>query len=138
MNEAIGYLHTHSNIPKRAIVFDIDDTLLVSNTNNIIIEVYTLYRFALTHGYTIFIVTNRIDNGTKYTAKQLQRHNITYKSLYLQNQRSILNPYIYKELCRKNIESDGYHVVVSVGDMPWDGGKYGGKFFQVSDSKIHE
>lgn len=116
------------NMPNNpVIVFDIDDTL-IHTSGNIIYPMLNVYNYAKSLGIIPMLITNR--GGSQeviiYTENQLLEANITdYKSLYFRNPGTD-NPYKYKELARKNIHDRGFYVLMSIGDMPWDIGNYGG------------
>ena len=66
----------------------------------------------------------------EYTKKQLHHCNIDeYKQIYFRSPNITNNPWIYKMNARKNIHYNGYIILMSIGDMIWDIGEYGGKGF---------
>lgn len=122
-----------------AVVYDIDDTLIDSNRQPKEEIIYT-YNYALSKGLVPFLVTAR--RGTEEiissTHEELQRNGINnYRGIYF------LSPDLYKKtktlfeleetiklyklFSRKDITENGYKVLLSIGDKPWDIGKYGGE-----------
>lgn len=112
--------------PNSAVVFDIDETLIDSNGRNIT-SVVSFYNYVKSKGATPMIVTARINTkkNMKHTIEQLKRNGITgYRYLYLMPKNT--NVWDYKASARKHIITQGYEVEMSLGDKPWDIGKYGG------------
>jgi hypothetical protein len=110
------------------IIFDIDDTLIYNMTDTIINPVFMFYNWIKTLGIIPVIITAR--SGRKesilYTREQLQKIGISgYNFIFFRNPE-INNIYLYKKNCRKIIQDKGYNILMSVGDMPWDIGEYGG------------
>lgn len=123
----IDILEQNKNIYKKSVIYDIDDTLIFNSgiPNQEIIEIYN---YAKSLGYTIFIITAREGNckNMNWTVQQLLENNISgFKRIYFRpkNKKDIFN---YKLLCRKNIYDNGYNTILSIGDMNWDVGQYGG------------
>jgi len=110
-----------------AIVFDIDHTLIDQFGNPIEPVVY-LFNAIKQRGITPVIITARQGDEmvTRWTQDQLERLNITeYRSIYfLPPGRT--DPWRFKMLARKNIHDNGYVVIMTIGDEPWDHGEYGG------------
>lgn len=114
------------------IVYDIDRTLLHDNGKPIVPIVWT-YNYALCKGITPVIITAREGNhiNISYTNKQLTENGITqYKSIYFRP-KGIDDVARYKFLARKDIFDRGGDVLISVGDMEWDIGLYGGFGFKI-------
>lgn len=113
----------------QAVVFDIDDTLIHSGTHEIITDVFNIYQYCLDKGYHIHIITARPANkmNIRLTLQQLQYLNIkNYETISF---RPIfdLNVYKFKLNARKKIKDIfNQNVVMSIGDMWWDIGEYGG------------
>lgn len=116
-------------IPEKSVIFfDIDDTLIYSYTNILITPVYNFYNWIKTIGIIPIIITARpgTSDSIQYTIEQLKMLGISdYKYLYLR-EVGIQNIEHYKMKCRKSIYDQGYNVLMSIGDMYWDGGEYGG------------
>ena len=113
----------------QAVVFDIHDTLIHSGTHKIITDVFNIYQYCVNKGYHIHIITARAANKKtiQLTLQQLNFLNIKkYETISF---RPIfdLNVYKFKLDARKKIK-DKYNqnVVMSIGDMWWDIGEYGG------------
>lgn len=118
------------NIPifsNTVIVYDIDGTLLDTNGNPIgpIIDSYI---YAKSKGMIPVIITARpaFEKNIMHTREQLSNVGVTeYKYMYfmpLDKEDQAL----YKLNARKNLFERGYRVAMSIGDMPWDYGEYGG------------
>ena len=125
--QAMDYLNRITLPPNPAIVFDIDDTLIDSKGNSIH-SIIALYNFSKQLGITPIIITNRSGHyqNIEYTKEQLKQHNIVgFKLLYFRPPHK-WNPWRYKLKARENVKDKGYNVVMSIGDMEWDIGKYGG------------
>ncbi len=124
---------------KPAIVFDIDETLL-SNYSAIDKDNFTfgpasqaeatdevgtaiapslaLYRYAVSHGITPFLITGRRENTRAHTASNLAREGFTgYKELVLKPQDSTATTVDYKAGARAAIEAQGYRILAGVGDQ---------------------
>ena len=120
-------------IPKKnsdIVFFDIDDTLLRSyNTSQPIVPVVNFYKYLVNNGYNTAIITARpnFEQNVKYTIDDLKNIGIEndYKFLVLKplNEHNIVE---YKINARKQILDNGYTPLMSIGDMYWDVGKYGG------------
>ena len=126
--QAIKSLNNMSLPENAAIVFDIDDTLIRPDGQPIF-PILNLYNYSKEMGLTLILITNRLGNemGIKYTQEQLTNIGVFgYKSLYFRSPEKEDNPWRYKEISRKSIFERGFQVVMSVGDQPWDIGKYGG------------
>lgn len=127
-------IQTINNIPiysNSVIVYDIDKTL-IDDYGNPIMPILDTYFYARSMGLIPMIITARYGTATntENTKKQLQELNITYKSLYFLPIDKH-NPEIYKREARKHIHDSGYRVEISVGDMYWDIGEYGGIGFLI-------
>lgn len=134
-NLADHILHTLNNINKSiinkpVIVYDIDDTLIDSKGRPIEPIIRTYWR-AKNLGFTIVIVTAREDRHIEPTRRQLHSYGIVnYNGLYLRPSYET-DLAKYKLSARKNIHDRGSTVIMSIGDMPFDIGKYGGIGFLV-------
>jgi predicted secreted acid phosphatase len=131
LNKATIYISTLPKLSnkQRAIIFDIDDTLLIPEINKPIPETLFFYNWVKARGFKPVIVTARIGTlqNINLTIKQLKNLGIQdYEYIFFlpPESRDVAN---YKLLARKHI-SDLYdgEVVMSVGDNPWDVGDYGG------------
>ena len=132
-DKAYQYLSTHNVNTNTAVVFDIDDTLISSKNGKCIGYVVELFNYAKRIS-TPFIITNRIGNqyAIDYTNKQLYECGIHgYKDIYFQHPNTYNDPWKYKREAREHIHNTGYIVLMSIGDMPWDIGEYGGRGFII-------
>jgi len=114
------------------IVYDIDDTL-ISSGNTPKTHIIETYHYARRKGFKTVIVTARpgYDNNIKHTIDNLSEHGIEgYVRLYMLPPTKTDQAY-FKFLARKDLHDLGYKVVMSLGDMPWDIGAYGGVGFRV-------
>ena len=119
-------------IPKKTndiVFFDIDDTLLDPYTNVPIVPVLEFYKYLVTHGYNTAIITARVQTeiNYKYTVNDLESIGIKndYKFLVLKPP-GVHDVKEYKKTARKKIVEHGFNPLMSIGDMRWDTGEYGG------------
>ena len=110
-----------------SVIFDIDDTL-IDQFGNPMFDVIYLYLQAKTLGFKIFIITARSgrEENISRTIVQLEKFGIDgYSQLYFRHpdNHDVEN---YKLVTRQHIFDTGFNTVMSVGDMPWDIGLYGG------------
>jgi len=121
-------------IPKKKtdiVFFDIDDTLLRSwaQIPTPVQPVLDFYKYLTSHGYNVAIITARPDfeENVKYTVNDLKNIGIEndYKYLILRPQ-DIQDVKEFKKMARKEILDKGYTALMSIGDMYWDVGEYGG------------
>jgi hypothetical protein len=118
--------------PNSVIVYDIDNTL-IHDSGYPITPIIDTYLYAKARGFKPVIMTARpgTPENIERTKKQLQFYGISdYLCMYFRPVDK-LDPYRYKLLARENIHDRGYKVVMSIGDMPWDMGAYGGIGIQV-------
>lgn len=109
------------------VVFDIDDTLIDINGEPMF-DVIDFYRYVRTIGFKTIIITAREGSqpNINATLKELSLFGINdYHSIYFR-EPSQLNIEQYKFNSRKKVFLDGMNTVMSVGDMYWDTGAYGG------------
>jgi len=119
-------------IPKKTndiVFFDIDETLLEPYTNEPIVSVLEFYKYLVKHGYNTAIITARFQNEFNYkcTVSDLESIGIKkdYKFLVLRPLEEY-NIKEYKKMARKKIVEQGFNPLMSIGDMNWDIGEYGG------------
>ena len=95
-----------------AVMFDIDDTLIASDTGKIIEDVYDLYKSVQKKGYKMIIITARpgFYENVIWTQNQLRDIDITYDEL-------IFTPPPSKSLYKRESK---YNYILSVGDMDTD------------------
>lgn len=121
-------------IPKKPtdiVFFDIDDTLLrpYAHKPTPVKHVLDFYNYLINNNYNVAIITARpyTEENLQYTLKDLENIGIdkSYKYIIL---RPLDNHDIksYKRDARKHIVEQGYTPLMSVGDMLWDVGEYGG------------
>jgi len=130
-----------TNKKKLAVVFDIDETTLSNypellkedfgGTNDELNQVMNqgidkafppaikFYKYLLKNKVTPFFITGRTENMRAGTVKNLKAVGYThYKHLYLMpnsyNKKSVIP---FKSAARKKIESQGYDVVLTIGDQ---------------------
>jgi predicted secreted acid phosphatase len=113
--------------PTSVIVYDIDDTLL-DLSGNPIQHIVNTYNYAKSKGFLTAIITARpaIKENIERTIKQLEMNGIhDYICVYF---RPVETQDVarYKMLSRKDLHDRGYNVSMSIGDLPWDVGQYGG------------
>jgi predicted HAD superfamily phosphohydrolase YqeG len=109
----------------QAVVFDIDDTLITSDTHQPMPKTLSLFKYCVNRGYNVYIITARArtNEAIKFTLQQLSSHGITgFRSIAFRNPNDFNIPK-FKEDARKSIPQT---VIMSVGDQPWDIGKHGG------------
>lgn len=114
------------------IVYDIDNTLIDQYGQPIHAIIYT-YNYAKMRGLKPVIITARksFDSNIYHTRQQLKNFGITdYIRIYFLPEEKDNQP-VFKLLSRKNLHDNGYQVEMSLGDMPWDIGEYGGVGFIV-------
>jgi len=98
--------------PKDAVMFDIDDTLINSQTGKIIEDIYELYKNVQKKGYRMVIITARpgFYKNVLWTQKQLKDIDITYDEL-------VFTPPQSKAIYKRESK---YNYILSVGDMDTD------------------
>lgn len=128
------YKNSMGAMSKPMVVFDIDGTLLREADQTPIVPIVAFYREVQNMGISVSIVTNRVGTARviKNTKRQLAEAGLSgYKSLFFRADRRC-NPFVFKYTARRRI-SENYTVLMSVGDMLWDIGEYGGYGVLVSD-----
>jgi predicted secreted acid phosphatase len=128
ISEALTILFKTPKAENNAIIFDIDDTLICSQSLNPIVPVVQFYNFIKDLGIHPIIITARpgFHDNIHYTISQLESLGISgFKKIFFMppEERDIAG---YKKGCRKNVVDLGYNVIMSIGDMYWDVGEYGG------------
>jgi predicted HAD superfamily phosphohydrolase YqeG len=95
-----------------AAMFDIDDTLIATDTGEIIQDVYDLYKSVQKKGYKMVIITARpgYHKNVLWTRQQLRDIDITYDEL-------VFTPPLSKSLYKRDSK---YTYILSVGDMETD------------------
>jgi predicted secreted acid phosphatase len=148
-----GKHHGHSH-KKRAIVFDVDETLLsnytainadnftfgpqsqAEATNEIgtaIVPSRDLFNLAKSKHIAIFLITGRREASRAHTTSNLTREGFTgYKQLILKPDASTDSTVVYKSGARAAIEKQGYRIIANVGDQYSDlAGGHSGVAFKL-------
>uniref|UniRef100_A0A6C0EM03 Acid phosphatase n=1 Tax=viral metagenome TaxID=1070528 RepID=A0A6C0EM03_9ZZZZ len=132
-------LHTIDTLwfPQNAvIVYDIDNTL-IDLSGRPLTPIIQTYHYAKSKGIDTMIVTARLgtEKNIITTRRQLAQYGINeYLGIYFRpptNKGDAEGQTQFKLKSRKNIHDRGHLVVMSIGDMPWDIGQFGGFGFQV-------
>ena len=119
------------NIPpteKSVIIYDIDDTLISSSTNLPITPITDTYHYALQRGFKVVLITARagfLENILR-TQEQLNSLSLTnYHFIYFRppDKQDVED---FKLKAREHVFQQGFIAEMSIGDMPWDIGQYGG------------
>lgn len=113
--------------PGDIVIFDIDGTL-VDNESICLTPVIELYKYILSLKYPIYIITARLDTRVnyKFTVNMLSMCGVkNYLGIFMRP-GDMIDLYKYKESRREYLTKKGYNIVASVGDMPFDFGKYSG------------
>ena len=111
--------------PHQAVVFDIDDTLINTDTGQLMPKTFSLYQYCVARGYHVYIITARARtyDAVLYTVNQLKSLGINGYKLIAFRKPDDWDIPTYKLNARKAIPQQ---VVMSVGDQDWDIGQYGG------------
>jgi len=130
MTDLITFFEKIPKTKRDIVFFDIDDTLLRPYENNKPVKpVLDFYNYLVENGYNIAIITARLytEENLNYTLSDLKSVGIenNYKYLFLRNINEF-NTKEYKKNARKQVVDDGYIPLMSLGDMYWDMGEYGG------------
>lgn len=128
LREALYVLDRLAFPKNSAVIFDIDDTLIAEPNGRRIEPVCKFYNSVLQRGIKTVLITARpaYERTIQWTKCQLQDADITgYDSIYFRDPSEQDIPE-YKKSSRKNVWERGINVVMSVGDMWWDVGEYGG------------
>jgi len=96
--------------PRDAVMFDIDDTLLNTHTNEPIAPMIQLARYVARMGFKVILITARPESSRGHTTRQMLRLGVTYYELYF-------TPAHNKTRLKNMLP---YHFVLSVGDMDTD------------------
>lgn len=124
--EAVRRAHPNA---KLALVFDIDDTVLLDNgpskRQTVLTGMRNLFHKARSLNFGLFFITARPDRGDNFshTKRQLQRTGFgDYTKLFLMPpQFRAANQYsAFKYLMRHQIEKEGWQIVLNCGDSMHD------------------
>jgi hypothetical protein len=121
------------NTPSNAVfVFDIDHTLIDLAGRPIEPIVY-LFHEVKQRGISPVIITARIGTpeNIQWTREQLYKLGITGSIFMYFLSPDKNDPWRFKYMARKNVHERGFHVIMTIGDEPWDHGEYGGFGFMV-------
>lgn len=103
------------NIPNPVVVFDIDDTLIDSQSRNVIHPMKTLYNRILSIGIPIVLITARPPIHRLSTIRELSHNDIQgYSDLIFVDNHG--NKGQRKGNERQNIENAGYNIFLNIGD----------------------
>jgi hypothetical protein len=118
------------------VVYDIDDTLIGSNSLPIT-PIIDSYNYARQKGFNTAIITARpgFPQNIEQTDKQLRDCGISGYSFIFMLPPGKTDQAKFKLHARKHLHDLGHRVIVSVGDMPWDIGAYGGDGFRIWHSR---
>jgi acid phosphatase len=140
----------HISVPNRAIVFDIDETVLDNRelikkielpSNPVYLKTWhdeewtrwvnqaeapalkpsaELLRWARTNGFALFAITARDSEERVVTEMDLKKHDIPYDAIYLKPHGSTQSSEDFKTSHRAMIEAQGYVIVCNIGDQESD------------------
>lgn len=117
--------------PNSVIVYDIDGTLL--DETGAIQSIVDTYHQAKSAGFKTAIITARRDytQNVINTISQLGSIGVTNFShiYFLPSKKQNITKFKFQS--RQHLHELGLEVVMSIGDMPWDVGAYGGVGFLV-------
>ena len=110
------------------IVFDIDDTLIDSETHKPIEPTVDFYHMVKKLGFKTVIVTARegTEDNIQKTIDELGNIGIKDYTHIFFRLPNVMNLYLFKKNCRKHIHEKLCPIVMSIGDKNWDFGEYGG------------
>lgn len=128
INEAIKQLSLLPVKENNVIVFDIDDTMIYSHNNSIIPPVFYFYNLIRQLNILPVLITARpaYPENIKWTQDQLNEVGyLGYVKIFFKplDKQDIAN---FKLKARESLKNEGYNVLMSVGDMWWDVGEFGG------------
>lgn len=120
---AVRRLKEHAQQQNRAVVFDIDDTVLFGTAKKQKIHpvLVDIYKTAIQLGYAVFFITARIDQpgAREYTVKQLQANELgQFNDLFLMPVEYMLGENFspYKARVRQHLAQQGHNIVLNLGD----------------------
>ena len=120
-------LQSYKPMKNLAVVFDIDGTL-VKDEKYCINPVVDLYNYCLEKKFKVFIITARVRewSNVKFTINMLRKCGVVNYEGLMMRPFYETNMFSYKEEQRRLLHKMGFTVVMSVGDMDCDFGKFGG------------
>lgn len=127
MKQALYVLDRLAFPMNSAVIFDIDDTLIDSQGRRIE-PVCNFYNSVLQRGIKTVLITARpaYDRTIQWTKSQLQQAGIVNYDCIYYREASEEDVPMFKKNARKNVWDRGISVVMSIGDMWWDVGEWGG------------
>ncbi len=129
LDKASTYLFYPTPKSIGAIIFDIDDTLLIPQTGQPIPETVFFYNLIRSIGFTPVIITARpgFEENVYRTIQDLKSIGVTGFEYIFFMPPGMQDIYSYKLNARKEVY-DIYkgNIIMSIGDMEWDIGEYGG------------
>ena len=139
------YIKSIKKLPnKAAVMFDIDDTLLYVNSDNLIPikNLINLLNFCIDKELLIVIITARDNKYRQETINDLNKNGINYSILYCRNNPQD-NYELFKSDVKKKLKIDNnIEIIMSVGDQLIDVlGEYSGyglKLPNKSDPNLYE
>ena len=139
----INYLDLIEYNKNYCVMFDIDDTLIDSETSNPIKPIVNLLKECNKRKLKVLIITARDDRYTLETIEELDKngiyHNIPnkkhYDFLYLRHSPKDDNEY-FKSKLKEQLYNDGYITIMSIGDNLIDIiGEYSGYGIKLPNKK---
>lgn len=162
IKHALSYLQLRleqkNNSAKLAVVLDIDETSLSNYTDMLkmdfggapqevrnaedeaddpaIVPTLQLYRYAKSHGLSVFFITGRFEYERQATIKNLTNAGYNnWDGLFLRSKDYEKVPAeVYKTDMRKQLTAQGYKIILNIGDQKSDLiGGYADKTFKLSN-----
>ena len=132
LNNNLILSNNNNNIIK-AVMFDIDDTL-INYSHEPIIDIINLLNYSKELGYLIIIITARSDKYYYETLSELSKHNIFYDKIYLKKDTE--NFYDFKSKIKESLFLNNIiEIILSVGDNWIDvNGDYSGDFIKLPNT----
>jgi len=130
MELGINYIHSIKKIKNEfnnpSVMFDIDDTLIDSQSGKLIKPIVKLLNKCSSEGYGIVIITARDSKFSKETESELYTKGIYYDILFLRNPKYD-DFYTFKSKIKKKLSENDIDIVMSIGDNLHDiSGDYSG------------
>ncbi len=132
------YCEEHMNVPNRAVVSDVDETLfdnrqfdaenqkfsrdkwdewVAQERAPVIQQTADFLAWARQHGFAVFLVTTRREDQRLHTIANLVRDGIAYDGLYMRPTGDLSSHQTLKTSFRKDIQEMGFKIIVNVGDQ---------------------
>jgi predicted HAD superfamily phosphohydrolase YqeG len=136
---SLGVKHLDEEKEKRAVMFDIDDTLIKTD-GSLILPMIDLLRYCKVKGHKVIIITARDSRDETATRRQLLFCNIKFDAIYFRHDPQD-NHNMFKSDIKKMLFDKGTVITMSVGDQMCDvNGPYSGyrlKLPSIRDSKLY-